>query len=47
MFRFIGIFGIFALLGIAYLLSNNRKKINKKLILWGISLQIFLYKLEY
>ena len=39
--RFIGIFGILALLGIAYLLSNNKKKINKKIILWGLSLQIF------
>jgi CNT family concentrative nucleoside transporter len=39
--RFIGILGIFAILGIAYLLSNNKKKINLKLILWGLSLQIF------
>ena len=41
MHRFIGILGIFAILGLAYLLSNNKKKIGKKLILWGISLQIF------
>ena len=39
--KYIGILGIFAILGIAYLLSNNRSKINIKLILWGLSLQIF------
>ena len=39
--RLIGVVGIFAILGLAYLLSNNKKKINKRLILWGISLQIF------
>jgi len=39
--RYIGILGIIAILGIAYLLSNNRSKINIKLILWGLSLQIF------
>ena len=39
--RIIGIFGIIAILAIAYIFSNNRKKINFKLIIWGISLQIF------
>lgn len=39
--KFIGILGVFAILGLAYLLSNNKNKIDKKLILWGISLQIF------
>ena len=39
--RLIGIFGIIAILLIAYIFSNNRKKINFKLILWGISLQVF------
>jgi CNT family concentrative nucleoside transporter len=39
--RFIGILGILAILGIAYLLSNNKRKINLKLILWGLSLQLF------
>ena len=39
--KYIGILGVFAILGIAYLLSNNRSKINKKLVLWGLSLQIF------
>ena len=33
--RFIGVFGILAILGIAYLLSNNKKKIDKKIIFWG------------
>ena len=36
--RLIGVVGIFAILGLAYLLSNNKKKIDKRLILWGISL---------
>ena len=38
--RFIGISGIFAILGIAYLLSNNKKKIQPRVIIWGLSLQI-------
>ena len=41
MYKFIGVLGIFAILGIAYLLSNNKSKINKKVVLWGLSLQIF------
>ena len=39
--RFIGILGIIAILGIAYLLSNNKKNIDKRLIIWGLSLQLF------
>ena len=39
--KFVSIFGIFAILGIAYLLSNNKKSIDKKIILWGLSLQLF------
>tara|TARA_X000001036_G_scaffold114194_2_gene107221 strand:+ start:3578 stop:4798 length:1221 start_codon:yes stop_codon:yes gene_type:complete len=38
--RFTGLFGIVALLGIAYLLSNNRKEIKPRTILWGIGLQL-------
>ena len=38
--RFISIFGVLAILGIAYLLSNDKKNINTKLILWGLSLQL-------
>ncbi len=39
--KLIGVIGVFAILGLAYLLSNNKNKIDKRLILWGISLQIF------
>lgn len=35
-----GIFGIIVILGIAYLFSNNKKKINIRLVLSGLSLQI-------
>ena len=37
--RFTGLIGIIVLLGIAYLLSNNRKQINYKLVAWGLVLQ--------
>tara|TARA_Y100001970_G_scaffold59774_1_gene76144 strand:- start:1424 stop:2635 length:1212 start_codon:yes stop_codon:yes gene_type:complete len=36
-----GIIGIFALLGIAYALSENKKHIDFRLIVWGLSLQLF------
>mgnify|MGYP001411458616 CR=1 FL=1 len=39
--KIISFFGIFAILGLAYILSNNKNKINKKLIGGGILLQIF------
>jgi CNT family concentrative nucleoside transporter len=39
--KYIGIIGIFAILGIAYLLSNNKKNIDLRLIIWGIGLQLF------
>ncbi|MCK5147763.1 NupC/NupG family nucleoside CNT transporter [bacterium] len=42
--RLISFFGVFALMGLAFLLSNNRKKINKRTIGFGISLQ-FLFAL--
>ncbi len=38
--RFIGIIGIFVLLGLALLMSNNRKKIDYKLVMFGLGLQI-------
>ena len=38
----VGLIGIFLLLGIAYLLSNNRSEIKGRTILWGISLQVIL-----
>ena len=37
----VGIIGIFVLLGIAFLISNNRSKIDYKLIAWGLCLQWF------
>lgn len=40
MLHFIGIVGILFLLAIAYLLSNNRKAISIKTVLWGIGLQV-------
>ena len=38
--RFTGLLGIVALLGIAYLLSNNRKAIKPRTVLWGLGLQL-------
>jgi CNT family concentrative nucleoside transporter len=38
--RFQGLAGIVLILGIAFLLSNNKKKINYRLVLSGIALQI-------
>ena len=38
--KFTGIIGIIVLLGIAYLLSNNKKKINYKLVSWGLGIQL-------
>ncbi|RKY52565.1 MAG: hypothetical protein DRP89_07475, partial [Candidatus Neomarinimicrobiota bacterium] len=34
--RFIGVLGIITLLGIAYLFSNNRKKIRLRIVIWGL-----------
>jgi len=36
----IGFLGIFVLLGLAWLLSNNKKKINYRIIIWGLLLQL-------
>lgn len=38
--RFIGILGIFAILGIAFLMSNNKKNIDLRLVIWGLGLQL-------
>ena len=38
--RFIAIIGMLVLLGIAFLLSNNRQKIDYKLVGWGLGLQM-------
>mgnify|MGYP006278359677 CR=1 FL=1 len=40
--RFIGILGIISLLGLGFLLSNNRSRIKPRIIIWGLSLQ-FLF----
>ncbi len=38
--RLTGLLGIAAILGIAYLMSNNRKSINFRIVYWGLGLQI-------
>ena len=38
--RFIGILGVIVILGIAYLFSENKKKINWRLVATGLGLQI-------
>jgi CNT family concentrative nucleoside transporter len=40
--RFTGVIGIVLILGLAFLWSNNRKKINYRLVLVGLGLQLFL-----
>lgn len=42
MHRFHGIIGIALILGIAYLLSNNRKKINYRLVFSGLTIQLLI-----
>ena len=42
--RFIGILGIFVILGISYLLSNNKKNIDFRLIIWGLGLSALFRK---
>jgi concentrative nucleoside transporter, CNT family len=42
MARFTGIIGILLILGLAFLWSNNRKAINKRLVITGLLLQIVL-----
>ncbi|MBT8189362.1 MAG: NupC/NupG family nucleoside CNT transporter, partial [Bacteroidia bacterium] len=38
--RYIGILGVIILLGIAFLMSNNRQRINYRLVAWGLGLQL-------
>jgi len=40
--RFTGLLGYFIILGIAFLISNNRKAINYRLVLSGLGIQILL-----
>ena len=37
--RFTGLLGLLAILGIAYALSSNRKAIQWRVVVWGVSLQ--------
>ena len=38
--QFTGVIGVIVLLGVGYLLSNDRKKIDMNIIIWGLGLQI-------
>jgi concentrative nucleoside transporter, CNT family len=38
--RFTGILGLLTMLGLAYLMSSNRRAIRLKTVLWGLSLQL-------
>lgn len=40
MAKFTGLIGIVVLLGIAFLMSNNKKRIDYKLVAWGLGLQL-------
>jgi CNT family concentrative nucleoside transporter len=40
--RFTGVIGILIILGLAFLWSNNRKKINYRVVITGLALQVFL-----
>tara|TARA_Y100000588_G_scaffold390903_1_gene497923 strand:- start:226393 stop:227613 length:1221 start_codon:yes stop_codon:yes gene_type:complete len=40
--QFVGIIGIFVILGTAFILSNNRRNINLRIAGWGLGLQMFL-----
>jgi concentrative nucleoside transporter, CNT family len=40
--RFTGLIGVIVILGIAFLVSNNRKKINPRLVLSGMGLQVLI-----
>ncbi|MEI8278900.1 MAG: nucleoside transporter C-terminal domain-containing protein [Bacteroidota bacterium] len=40
--RFTGIIGIIVILGIAFLFSNNKRKINLRLVFSGLALQVFI-----
>src|ERR1700689_4754685 len=42
MHRFIGVLGILFILGLAFLMSNNRRAIRYKTVAWGLGLQIAL-----
>ncbi len=41
MYRLISLFGMLILVGIAFLISNNKKKISFRILILGITLQVF------
>ncbi|MEI6633235.1 MAG: nucleoside transporter C-terminal domain-containing protein [Chlamydiota bacterium] len=41
MYKFISFIGTFVILGIAVLMSNNRRKISLRVVVWGTMLQVF------
>ena len=42
MYNLVSFLGIFILILFAWLISNNKKIINYRLIIWGIGLQLFI-----
>ena len=38
--RFLSLIGLAVLLGIAWLMSNNKRKIRPRIIIWGVGLQL-------
>ena len=38
--KYIGIIGLLVILGIAFLMSNNRRLISLRVVIWGLLLQL-------
>jgi CNT family concentrative nucleoside transporter len=41
MYKFISLIGMLAILGIAFLMSNNKRRVSLRVVLWGTGLQVF------
>ena len=41
MYRFISLIGTIVILGIAFLMSNNKRRISLRVVIWGTMLQVF------
>ena len=41
MYRLISLMGTIVILGIAFLMSNNKRKISLRIVIWGTMLQVF------
>ena len=41
-YNLVSFLGIFVLAGVAWLFSSNRKVVNKRVLLWGIGLQLLV-----